>query len=216
MLDEITSPVSSATIDFIYPMPTWSEREYIHSMYNITEERIMCVLVGIISCYTIILCMFMCIHRHSQSIRASSFKFSLMMGFGAIIGYVAILTWPIENNSSTCYARPWLWCLGFQCFFAPLLAKSYRIARIFNDHKLKQRNINDQLVVGHMCAILAPQLLLLIIWSIHSPLRIRVRTPDLLRPVYNYADCDSDYATVYVGLSVAYSALCLLAGMDVT
>ena len=49
-----------------------------------------------------------------------------------------VTLWPVENNAATCNGRMWIWTLGYHLFLDPIIAKSRRIAAIF-DTKLQVR-----------------------------------------------------------------------------
>ena len=160
----------------------------------------------------LLIVIFLILLRHHKVIRAQSIRFSIFSIFGGILACLAILTWPIENNTSTCQARIWCWSLGFHCFLDPIIAKSRRIVKVFN-HKLTAKSIQDKNVAITCCLLFLPQLILNIIWTSIAPLETKMVILDPIRPSQNYQVCDSSnsyglQALAY--LTIAYCSFLLL------
>jgi hypothetical protein len=88
---------------------------------------------------------------------------------------------------------------------APILGTQRRIDYIFNVKLLKIVIMNDVKVWSYVGRILAPQILLNILWSaISSPVAVLI-VPDIHRPSLNYYSCPLDeVGRVFVGLCLAY------------
>jgi hypothetical protein len=117
-------------------MPTYSQRTYHHQMFAKLTEILIVILVIVAIVITIPVAILLVRYRFSPFIRATSLAFSLPIIGGAILSYLAVLTWPIENNAATCAARIPCFVLGFVIMICPLMAKTYRIARFFREVSL--------------------------------------------------------------------------------
>lgn len=149
-----------------------------------------------------------------QVFQAAGLPFYLMMGLGCIMAFSSVLVWGVENNEKSCAARVWMWTLCFHMFVDPLLASSWRISRIFSQ-RLQTVKLTNR-TVGLVClAIVAPQLIINILWQIIAPLEPSVVTESgqELRPAHtSFTTCSAgDNGVIFAGATLAYSGLCLVA-----
>ena len=213
---QVISPTYAATGDFLYPFPRWDERTYTHSMFASTVERVLIALVVACSVTTGLLMSWLYHNRHKQKWPAAKAVFWIIQGFGCLLAYAAVLTWPVENDAHTCSARIWLWTLAFHAFVDPLLASSYFIAAVTRQQLEVTKLSNRHLALGCL-GLLAPQLLINILWASVAPLSTRVVTGDPLRPAYtSFTTCsptgDGSSSLGFAVVTLAYSCLLLLIG----
>jgi hypothetical protein len=208
----VIAPSQFSSLDFIYPMPSWDERVYKHSMYALPVEISMFIISGGCMAFTLGLCVYLFNHRHQQIFQAAGVWFYMLMGAGCILSYLAPLTWPVENNATTCSARVWVWTMAFQMFVSPMVACAYRIARIYSVGLVSVRVSNTQ--VAAYCLLLAtPQMIINILWSTLSPLEATLVSLDALRPAYSYTVCESHSAvgsTLWGALTLVYCGILLI------
>lgn len=208
----IIAPSQFSSMDFIYPMPQWSERRYVHSMFALAVEQGVAALVAACVAWTLGMCAYLFRHRRQQVFQAGGVWFYMCMGGGCAAASLAVLTWPVENNDATCAARIWIWTLAFQAFVAPMVACALRIARIHTQGLASVRVSNGQVAV-YCLLIASPQLLLDILWVSIAPLRARVVELDPLRPALNYTVCEHDNSLgtdLFGVLTLLYSAVLLI------
>merc|ERR1712196_12737 len=62
---------------------------------------------------------------------------------GGIMLCVTTMIFGLDASDSMCVAIPWLGHLGYTFLYVPLLIKTHRISRVFNNKKLKKRVITD-------------------------------------------------------------------------
>ena len=205
----IIAPSAFSSMDFIYPMPNFDERLYVHRMFDIPIEQVLLGLVGLCCTFTMGLCAYMFHHRKNQIFQAGGVWFYMLMGFGCLQAYLSILAWPVENNAVSCAVRIWSWTLAFQTFVAPMVACALRIARIYTEGLVSVRVSNRQ--VAFYCVLIAtPQVILDILWASIAPLRLQVVELDPLRPKYNYTVCTSSLGgNVFASLTLIYSGILL-------
>lgn len=204
---QIVDPFVSATRSYVYPMPHWRERVYTPALLETDVEIVFTALAAACTLLTVALCAYLYRNRHRQVLYAAGLPFYLMIGCGCIAAYASIFTWPIDNNSATCRSRIWMWSAPFYWLSAPILANSYRIARIQAlVGTFKKTTFSTRHTLLITAAIMLPQLVVNIVWSAAAPLRARVETPDPLRPAHNYTTCAVDGSVGFVCLVVS---LCL-------
>lgn len=75
--------------------------------------------------------------RESPVIVSSTYPFLLLIMFGGALGFGSMFTWIGEPASWICALRIWLPPIAFTLMVAPLLAKTWRLHRIFTLASLK-------------------------------------------------------------------------------
>lgn len=208
---QIVSPPSSATMDFIYPMPKFSERSYTAVLLTTPVEFVVIALMCICIIFTGSLMGYLFAHRKEQVFQAAGLPFYLMMGLGCCVAFGSVLVWGVENNEHTCRARIWLWTLGFHMFVDPLLASSWRISRIFSQ-KLQTVKLTNRTVGLVSLALVTPQLIINALWQALAPLEPNIVSEIVLRPAYtSYTTCSAgDAGVIFAGVTLGYSAFLLL------
>jgi len=210
---QVIDPVVSASAGFIFPAPSWDERVYDGRFMSSTVERIfLALLLACIVC-TLLLLLYFFRHRNLQVLAAAGLPFYVLMGLGCITSFVALLTWTVDNTTAACDARIWLWTISFYLLVAPILANSYRIARIAalaEQAIAKSTRFSTESTLTLTAAIMAPQLLINIIWSAAGGLHPELVTPDPLRPAHSYTDCVLSTAHHSIGEGCLITTLVLV------
>ncbi len=205
----LTAPGGESATAIVFPAPTFDERIYIHQMFAQTEERVVIVFIALACLLMLAIAAFLVKHRKEPSVKAASLPFSLLILFGGICACLSVLTWPVENDHDTCSSRTLVMPLGFILFFAPLIAKSDRIAKIFNVDKLVVKKVTHWHVLRMTIVLIATVMVPSILWSAIFPLVLTIVVPDALRPSLNYANCQSE------SWILAYITFFVLAGIIV-
>jgi hypothetical protein len=205
-------PSHAATMDFIYPMPAFDERIYVHTMFALPVERAFIALSVSCTLFTLALCAYLFHHRSKQIFQAAGVQFYMLMGAGCILAYLGVLTWTVENDVRSCGLRIWIWTLAFHAFVGPMVSCALRIARIYTQGLHSVRVSNTQ-VAGYCALLYTPQLIINLLWSTLYPLDSTVVVLDPIRPKYNYTICahGDSFGVVFFGtLTLVYSGLMLL------
>ena len=158
------------------------------------------------------LCAYLFRYRANQIWQAAGVGFYMLMGCGCMIAYLAVLSWPVENDATSCGFRIWVWTAGFHAFVAPMVACAFRIARIYTQG-LQSVRVSNQQVAGYCVMLYTPQLLLNILWTSISPIQPTIVEVDPLRPKFDYTICSNEhpYGNVLFGtLTLIYSGVLLL------
>jgi len=132
---------------------------------------IMSVLLGGSLCVLIYFTLFTVKNWKHDLIRAATPPFLLLVLFGALLALVGSLSWIIYPNRVVCELRIWLPFLSYVLIIGPLLAKSWRIWRIFSqtNQKLRQFKISDFTLIQLVGVALIIEIILLLSWTIAFP-----------------------------------------------
>lgn len=206
----VVTPLSAAVEDAVYPMPGWSERSYSRCMYCLPAEHAVIAVVAVVSALSVGLAAWLWAYRDRPYIKQASAGFCVASVVASVVVYLGVLTWPVENNSATCGARPWMLGMGVTLMLAPLLAKTHRVMRVFSNKSLVTHRISDRDVLVQTAALAAPEFLILMLWSAVSPLEPALRRPDPLRPSENFTTCDSEHTVGFAAAAASYVLLLLV------
>lgn len=186
---QIIAPLESATMTPNFPIPTWAERE-VANLDQMDSSYMAVLIVAIfLSINAILLVAYIYKNRKTKTIKATSYRFSIVSLFGLVLGVFSPLTWALTDTGTTCGARIPLFILGFIVTFSPLIAKTVRIARIFHQTTIRARKIEDKHVAIYALVLSLPLLILCVIWIGLNPIVPTVKTLDILRPLYSYTEC---------------------------
>jgi len=155
---------------------TFPEITLITTYYVPTEEVMLPKgLVGVIAAFTavcvlfVIICMIAAmVFKDSEVIRSASPTFLVMMCVGAFMLYASVLLRLPTATPETCSAAFWLLSLGFTVLFGHLVAKNYRIWRIFDDPLVTQVVIKNWQLLTTVGVILAMNIALLAAYQSHG------------------------------------------------
>lgn len=116
-------------------------------------------------------------------------------------------------NSSLCMTWIWFLGLGFVLFFAPLVIKTWRVHRIFNNRVLSRiiviKNVDIALLVGGLVVL---EIVLLIVWTAMSRQTFtKMRSPGTV-DVAIYI-CSGTYDTIFAGVQGGYFGALAFAGL---
>ena len=148
-------------------------------------------------------------HRHSV-MRAASPLFLCMTLLGLVVMFTSSVVLALPPSVGSCTALSWCFHLGFQLAFGPLLAKTYRVYRIYGGTKLNVVKISNQRLALLVAALLTMEIVLLSVLQAVSPMRpltVSRLSGSPLR-VHNYDQCSVDSA----GLPI-FVALCIEKGL---
>ena len=123
-------------------------------------------------CFSFFLLYLLARNRHSPIIKAHSFIFTAFSLVGSLLTYLAPFTWPLDSPSQVCSVRPWAFTLPLYVLLCPLLAKHYRIHRIFNMQSLSAQRwgVSDNHVLLLSLGLILPQVVINIVWTVVHPL----------------------------------------------
>lgn len=176
-----------------------------------TYETIMGALVLVVSVAMIIICImtmaYFYKHRRDQVIRKSSPTFCQLILLGIVAVNVGVIVTALPASSAGCIISYWLVILGFALIIANLLAKTYRIFRIFRHVRLSSTAITDKdLFKFSGCLIFIEVILLLLLTFGDGTLHVDV-VYSAVDPLYSYYDCRTNSQSFQSGILLALAAL---------
>jgi len=195
--------------DSISPMPTFKERLDSISILSSPVEISMIVLSGVSSALSGLLLIVLYKNRHDDKIKAISFLFSSIMIFGCAILSWSHLTWALNNNQAMCDNRVLFWISGIVFILSPLVATSYRVNKIINNERIITISLNDSKLFLFMMIGLSVGSTLIILWQSIQPPHLIIISIDLLRPLYNFSDCNIQ-SVIFPTLSLVYISLLMI------
>ena len=159
---------------------------------NISDESVDCgsnymalfIAYGIVTGFLILLaCVFIiltvvfskCFRR--KRFMAASPVFLLILCFSVIVGYASTYAWYGKPHPVACGFQPWLLGLSVVSMISALIAKKFRIWRIFSS-PFKKKSIKDLELFVLWIVLVLPALVILIIWTIVSTPTAKLKEVD--------------------------------------
>mmetsp|Transcript_7349 Transcript_7349/g.22572 ORF Transcript_7349/g.22572 Transcript_7349/m.22572 type:complete len:733 (+) Transcript_7349:193-2391(+) len=203
------APIENAFTELVYPMPTWQERQYEPGWFEEGGEIAIAVMVGV--AMLLLLCVgagLAYCWRHPV-MRAGTPEFLALILVGGLALLSAVFTWMLYVTTAACIARPWLLALGFDLMFGSLLAKSWRVSKVFLVSGLKRVKVTMLSALLLLGAIMLVDVVLLSIWMGVSTPHAETVVVDPVRPSQNYEQCAYSLGSdgVFIILLLAYHAL---------
>lgn len=162
--------------------------------------------LGLLS--TVATTLFVVVYRDHPVIKRASPLFCAMMLGGIAILYFQLYIWIGPQTAGSCVSKIWLPIFGFGMLMGPMLAKTFRIWKIFDNSKLRARRLLTGHLMGMSAAVISVNLILLIIWTAVDPLK-----PISLEN--NYYFCGSynnNFQTGFIIVFAVYNGLLLILG----
>ena len=106
------------------------------------------LLVSSFAAVGVLVCIGLSLYFHHNRLnpvvkKASPVFFQLML-FGIALLYLTVIVWAIDASQYSCFFHAWLPVLGFTLIMSNLLAKTYRIWKIFHNVKMTTLVITDR------------------------------------------------------------------------
>eukprot|EP00743_Colponemidia_sp_Colp-15_P002071 GILK01002247.1.p1 GENE.GILK01002247.1~~GILK01002247.1.p1 ORF type:complete len:687 (+),score=85.68 GILK01002247.1:66-2126(+) len=127
-------------------------------------------------------------HRNTFMMRATSPVFNYVILLGCVIGCVAAVIFVLQPsaNNGLCDVRIWLTGTAVITVLGPLFAKTYRIAKLFHNPKLRAVRLTDKEMLMKAGALILIQMVIMVAWSASSErsVFIKVRNEGLSSQSY--------------------------------
>jgi len=213
-LHHVIGPALAAADSLIYPMPTWSERVFNPKWEANGTEVASVVLICFGGVSSLAWALFLLIFWRNRVVYAASPLFLLTILIGSVLVYVSIFTWmPNLVSDSVCNLRAWLLPLGFMTMFGSLIAKTYRIHKLYNSRNVTILVIRNLRVALYILAIVGVQAVISVLMVAVTKLGEAIHVVDPYRVSYNYKVCTFTVALkVLFAINVVYAFLLLVWG----
>ena len=193
-LNSVTS--SGQTLLVTLPIVWSTSRSVLYSGYAIAWLGGVCTLLT--------LCAFVR-YRRDTRLRASSPLIMSISLLGILFLYVALVCIVAQPSTWSCDVMGWLLQLGYTLTFAPLLAKAYRIYRIFGRKRLRVLRSTDRQLLLFVGAALAIDVVMLTAAAVNTgngllqPVSFTIlQSSDLRQHVYSACTPAPGASTVFV------------------
>lgn len=121
-------------------------------------------------------------YRDEKVVKKTSPFFSQLILIGIDLCLISQIFWGVSQTGFTCFVKVWLLAIGFGLIMGNLLAKTYRIFKIFTNVQVTQLVMKDTDLLKFSIVILAIEVALLCVYCFVSG------TP---RPIYIQSTSDS-------------------------
>ncbi|KAJ3098856.1 dolichyl-phosphate beta-glucosyltransferase [Phlyctochytrium bullatum] len=102
-------------------------------------------------------------------IKASSPIALTITAFGIVVGVLSTIAYSVEPTKRSCLAEIWMLPVSFSIVIGMLISKTFRILRIFNNPRAAVIRMTNWDLFGYMIAATAPNIAVLVIWSVFDP-----------------------------------------------
>ena len=152
-----------------------------------------------------------------RRVRAASPPFLMIILASAVMGFASVYAWFGKPHPVACGFQPWLLGLSVASLLAALVARCFRIYRIFK-FPLQKTTFTNFEVIGLWALLVVPALVILFLWTL-----ISTPTADMVeRQGDEHYVCTTGGFTgypggyVFFGILVGYDLLLVLAGAILT
>lgn len=123
-------------------------------------------------------------YRDEKVVKKTSPFFSQLILIGIDLCLLSQIFWGVSQTSFTCFVKVWLLAIGFGLIMGNLLAKTYRIFKIFTNVQVTQLVMKDTDLLKFSIVILAIEVALLCVYCFVSgtprPINIQSTSDSLL------------------------------------
>jgi 2',3'-cyclic-nucleotide 2'-phosphodiesterase (5'-nucleotidase family)/uncharacterized membrane protein len=203
---------STTVVDLAPPPPPPLERNLLRTGDGLRWGMLAVTLA--LTIIPLVISFFFFKHRLHAVVVASSEPFVHIILYGAIITYAGLIAFQVGFNNVGCMVFPWLSSVGFAIMYGALFAKTFRIWTVFRGLKtLKRANVTNQQLAIIVSGFVVIELILLIVWTIVSPLQYRTiadATPSIPN---DYENCYSENSHIFFAIGLAIKGAYLILGI---
>eukprot|EP00013_Stygamoeba_regulata_P021002 CAMPEP_0177652202 /NCGR_PEP_ID=MMETSP0447-20121125/12985_1 /TAXON_ID=0 /ORGANISM="Stygamoeba regulata, Strain BSH-02190019" /LENGTH=724 /DNA_ID=CAMNT_0019155393 /DNA_START=274 /DNA_END=2448 /DNA_ORIENTATION=+ len=211
--EQIVEPVNTRTANLVFPAPGWGQRVNQQQYMSEGSEIAMAVVAGVCVLVSVLVLLAIALKWNHDVWVSAQRVFCVVILAGSVMVYASTYLWTLYATTATCTSMVWLLTLGSLLVVATLLAKTWRVLRVFINRKLREVKITNLYLAGVVLALLAPALILLVVWTAMGGLEaelVEISQDDLSQ---NYYECYADTkAKVFIALLLVYGGLLLLSG----
>lgn len=210
---QVIAPVSARSANLVYPAPQWDEREFSQSYLSEPSEVAMVTLAAACILISALLALVVVVKwNHAVWISAQR-AFVLLFLLGSVLTYATVFLWTLYATDATCTAMVWVLIVGVCVMLATLLAKTWRVFRVFLNKSLQVMRISNLYLAAVISGLLVLPVGLLVVWTALGGVEAeyRVESADILTE--NYYSCQADTEdVVFASLLVGYIGVLAISG----
>ncbi|KAI8820079.1 periplasmic binding protein-like I [Fimicolochytrium jonesii] len=147
--------------------------------------------------------------RHKVAIKRASWKSLAMILVGLTVADVAPLLYIGELSTGVCVLQPFVLNVAFGLVFSNLMAKTFRVYKIFNNPRMMEKPMKDIHLLSYSAGLVGVELLISLIWVLASK---PVPTDIMVSATESVLTCVSPNAKVQrvmTAISIAFNGLLL-------
>jgi hypothetical protein len=172
----------------------------------------------VLAAFNIAMCLsanvFIHVSRKRTMMRASSPTFLQVLVVGSILSSLSVVFLVLEGHDYACQSYHSLLSIGVVVMMASLLAKAYRVAKIFNARALVvSKNLNDAHLMVPTFAAVAVILFINMLWIGLDPVKSQARPTSNYPDVLTFQACGSEHGLSFMIAIYIYTGLVLIYGV---
>jgi hypothetical protein len=148
--------------------------------------------------------------KDNKLIFRSSPLFLIIIAFGITLALISVFFWFGEASVAKCHLRLWFGFVGFALAYGAMLAKNARLWYLFSEPSLRVIAITNQQLVSYLLMLVAPQIIVLVLWS--SLETHTIGTALNGSRTVQYLVCSSPNSRIFAPISFSYMLLLLVIG----
>eukprot|EP00753_Platysulcus_tardus_P009392 PLAT204.1.p1 GENE.PLAT204.1~~PLAT204.1.p1 ORF type:complete len:883 (-),score=221.99 PLAT204.1:572-2944(-) len=155
------------------------------------------------------------VHRSGAVIRLASPLFMQLVSAGCLCGYLAALMLTVEVSQASCIAVNVIVIVGFSFVWGCLVAKTYRIHRLFNNKTLQRIILPDKEVLKMVMLLLLPSATVMLAWVVIATPSVNER--ESLEAGVRAKSCTTGrLGMLFPGILLCYNATLIIIGLYFT
>ncbi|KAG0214373.1 hypothetical protein BGX28_002190 [Mortierella sp. GBA30] len=193
---------------FIAP-PDSAPLEVLNPKFGSSIGMVIISVAGLSILFCLLTMLIVIVYRDAQVIKASSPMFCCLELCGFILMYISTIMGLDIPSNFVCMARPLALDVGFVLVVGNIVAKNFRVYRIFHNIYVTKRVIKDSHLLKIVGTMLIGNLIIMAIWFLKTPPTLQqIIAPDFK----TYWACNSvrGTSTPYFAVLFLYNAVLLL------
>lgn len=174
--------------------------------------------VGIVSCLVIFACLlcslYFLMNRHHKVVKNASPVFCQLILLGIVMMCAGALLWCFRQTAALCTIKIWVSVIGFGLIMGNILAKTYRIFRVYTNFDVHSSSIPDRHLLYFSAAVVALEILLLSIFTFFYSLPTPAVYCDKADQFYCYTYCaltdNEEFQTVMTIILITFNAILIM------
>lgn len=215
----IVGPSGVMTSSFVYPMPTWEEREYVWTLTGAPSQTASIIIAAM--CTFILLTIMVTIVVHRMDIGIRMFHYLHCLSFclaAAVFTWAVAFLWPADSSQGQCSSYLWIIYLSASYFISIINTKAYRLS-VFLTNSIsgrRQSRFTHFDVLKYSLGMVFVTLILLVICHTVDPPTQSLQVKDVHRPSTDYHICKTGSTTptilyIIVTVHFLFSVYCISA-----
>ena len=160
--------------------------------------------VGVLVCMALVV-----YYRAAPVVKAASPSFTLLILAGCQLVLVSSLIPAVRTINDSCTPYAWTLSVGATLVFSSLIAKTWRIARIFESKRMRVKSIKDHKLVIPVLAAVVAELVFNGVWLTVDPL-LATELVSSSNSLVHYVACSSNNSVLWYGLTFGMKAALVL------